>query len=238
MAGAYLLAEKGPLTGQRFDLSGETMTIGRETGEIRVQNKHVSKQHARITRDGEAYYLADLQSRNETRRNGERVESEPVRLRDGDRINIAKVCVFVFRCPAADEQVADDVFRDDGHTAGSELGTSPSHGTSDPIRERCPSLRRLEAKLAALVEIARHLGHTLALGEVLPQVLNGLFTIFPQADRGFIILKTGDGQLDARWKQVRGARGEVTGRISRKIVRYVMESKQRFPARRRRRADG
>ena len=52
-----------------------------------------------------------------------------------------------------------------------------------------------EAKLNALLEITRNLGRALALDEVLPQVLNSLFKIFVQADRGFIALQGEDGKL-------------------------------------------
>ena len=46
------------------------------------------------------------------------------------------------------------------------------------------------AKLKALVEISQNLGRALSVAEVLPKLLDSLFTIFPQADRGFIVLKT------------------------------------------------
>ena len=56
-----------------------------------------------------------------------------------------------------------------------------------------PSSLRLqvntEAKLKALLEISQNLGKALGLDEVLPKLLDSLFTIFLQADRGFIVLR-------------------------------------------------
>ena len=48
-----------------------------------------------------------------------------------------------------------------------------------------------EIKLAALIEMMQSLGSSLALDDVLARVLQSLFKIFLQADRGFIVLKAG-----------------------------------------------
>jgi serine phosphatase RsbU (regulator of sigma subunit) len=83
-----------------------------------------------------------------------------------------------------------------------------------------------EAKLNALLEINRSLGRALALDDVLPQVLNSLFKIFVQADRGFIALRNPDGMLVPRWS--RAWRDDVTEtiRVSRTIVNKVMETQE------------
>ena len=83
-----------------------------------------------------------------------------------------------------------------------------------------------EVKLAALVEITQSLGRVLALDEVLPQVLKSLFKIFVQADRGFIVMETPDGKLIPRWVRLRREDSNDTLRISRTIIRHVMESKE------------
>ena len=83
-----------------------------------------------------------------------------------------------------------------------------------------------EVKLAALIEITQSLGRVLALDEVLPQVLKSLFKIFVQADRGFIVMETPDGKLIPRWVRLRREDANDTLRISRTIIRHVMESKE------------
>ncbi len=230
MADAYLVAQSGPVAGQRFELTSATTTIGRLMGEIVVKNLHVSKQHARITRDGDAYYLADLASRNKTWLNRCLVSSDPVRLRHGDHINVANMCDLIFWWPQADpgpgpedEFVDDDVEVRSTLTIMSQVDVGSSTSSSSSTTPPTPSP---EDKLAALLEIARQLGHTLDLATVLPLVLDSLLKIFHRADRGFIILKTEAGRWDTRWKKIRGSSSADTSRISRKIVRLVMESKQ------------
>jgi sigma-B regulation protein RsbU (phosphoserine phosphatase) len=83
-----------------------------------------------------------------------------------------------------------------------------------------------EVKLAAMIEIMQNLGRALALDEVLPQVLKSLFKIFVQADRGFIVMQTSDGKLVPRWVRLRREDANDTLRISRTIIRHVMETKE------------
>ena len=50
---------------------------------------HLSRRHARIFREGEGIYIADLGSRNGTRLNDKPVEFKPRRLLPGDRLSLA-----------------------------------------------------------------------------------------------------------------------------------------------------
>ena len=82
-----------------------------------------------------------------------------------------------------------------------------------------------EVKLQAVLEITRDLSRTLSLDEVLPKMLDSLFKIFIQADRGFIVLKSDDnGTLIPKAVKFRRPDQDDTIRISRTIVNEVMES--------------
>ena len=84
-----------------------------------------------------------------------------------------------------------------------------------------------EAKLKALVEIGQSLGRALGVGQVLPKLLDSLFGIFVQADRGFIVLR--DPQTDRLVpKAVKYRRPDDSQsiRISRTIVHNVMATKE------------
>jgi serine phosphatase RsbU (regulator of sigma subunit) len=113
----------------------------------------------------------------------------------------------------------DDDIESSSSTIMSKVGVSSAHGavqlTASP-----------EAKLNALLEINRSLGRALVLDEVLPQVLNSLFKIFVQADRGFIALRNPDGTLIPRWSRAWREDATETIRVSRTIVNKVMESQE------------
>jgi serine phosphatase RsbU (regulator of sigma subunit) len=223
MSKAYLIGQSGALEGQRIELSDGETRIGREWGEVLIPDVRVSRLHARITREDDSFYIADLDSRNKTYVNGRRVDL-PVKLRDGARINIGRVCDLLFRSARSDADREPEVVLDDDASVESTYAMSPVTLGSDA--NAVPFATSPEARLAAIIEISRHLGLTLALEAVLPRVLQGLFNNFTQADRGFIVLKLADGQLDTRWKLVRGPQGEHDYRISRRIVQRVMDTKQ------------
>ncbi|MGA2035452.1 MAG: GAF domain-containing SpoIIE family protein phosphatase, partial [Thermoguttaceae bacterium] len=84
-----------------------------------------------------------------------------------------------------------------------------------------------QAKLKALIEISQNLGKALGLGEVLPKILDSLFAMFVQADRGFIVLRErASGRLVPKAVKHRNREGAETIRISRTIVRSVMTSRE------------
>jgi len=72
--------------------------IGRSnTCQIVIDDPRISRRHARITVDGDAVTVEDLESKNGTYRNGRRLAA-PERLADGDEIWIGlKVAELRFR---------------------------------------------------------------------------------------------------------------------------------------------
>jgi len=90
-----LLAKTGPLNGQRYPLIGNIM-IGRDAScELVIPDRQVSRYHARLTASSDGVLLEDLGSKNGTHCNGHPIP-EPIRLQDGDVIQIALAQQFVF----------------------------------------------------------------------------------------------------------------------------------------------
>ena len=91
-------------TGREHPLASESVTIGRAVeNEIVVTSKRVSREHARVTREGWRSVLEDLGSTNGTYLNDERLTA-PTELRDQDRVAIGDV-VLIYHDP-------DITFRD------------------------------------------------------------------------------------------------------------------------------
>ena len=85
-----LVAQEGPLKGQRWALS-HTLMMGRDaTCEIVIQDRQVSRFHARLTPTREGVMLEDLGSKNGTYVRGERLSSAAPLL-DGDEIRLGRV---------------------------------------------------------------------------------------------------------------------------------------------------
>ncbi len=78
-------------TGREHPLTDDTVTIGRAIeNDIVITSRRVSREHARVRREGWRAILEDLGSTNGTFLNGERVLT-PMELHDEDHITIGDV---------------------------------------------------------------------------------------------------------------------------------------------------
>jgi DNA-binding winged helix-turn-helix (wHTH) protein len=102
-----LIAQNGPLKGQRWTLN-KSILVGRETScEIVVYDRMVSRFHARITPTPQGMMLEDLASKNGTHRNGEQVIGQ-VMLQDGDTVQIALAQQFLYLTSDATVPLSED----------------------------------------------------------------------------------------------------------------------------------
>ncbi len=85
-------------SGREHQLRGDITIVGRAVEcDIVITSKRVSREHARLVRQGRRVMLEDLNSTNGTFLNQERI-LEPMELRDGDIVSIGDV-KFTFRDP-------------------------------------------------------------------------------------------------------------------------------------------
>ncbi|MEX2144368.1 MAG: FHA domain-containing protein [Anaerolineales bacterium] len=90
-----LLAQSGPLNGERWVVHGP-LTIGRgEECDIVIPDRKISRQHAQVRPGPEGIVLEDLGSKNGTHHNGAQIKGS-VPLSDGDIIQIALAQKFAF----------------------------------------------------------------------------------------------------------------------------------------------
>jgi DNA-binding winged helix-turn-helix (wHTH) protein len=90
-----LIAQSGPLNGQRWVIKDDIMVGRDETCHVVIQNRQVSRYHARFSNLSYGVQLEDLGSKNGTHINGHQLV-EPVILQDGDKIQIAYAQQFLF----------------------------------------------------------------------------------------------------------------------------------------------
>lgn len=102
-----LVAQEGPLKGQRWTLS-KTLMMGRDpTCEVQVPDRQVSRFHARVTPTQEGVTLEDLGSKNGTNHNGDELTG-PIMLHDGDSFGIALAQQFTFLTSDATMPLAEN----------------------------------------------------------------------------------------------------------------------------------
>jgi len=86
--GSWLVMSQGPQPGQTFMLDRDWLTIGRDpSNDIVINDPQVSRQHARITRQGQMVVIEDLGSTNGSFANGVRLTGPHV-LSNGDVIGL------------------------------------------------------------------------------------------------------------------------------------------------------
>jgi hypothetical protein len=91
-----LIGQSGAVQGRRWPIPPRGLTFGREEeNDIVIDDRQVSRQHARIERRAEGVFLRDLESKNGTFRNGVTIRQE-VELEDGDTVQIALAAEFLF----------------------------------------------------------------------------------------------------------------------------------------------
>jgi sigma-B regulation protein RsbU (phosphoserine phosphatase) len=240
----YLLANTGPMAGSRFDLTEDEYLLGRDPHDCQIPIRDVpavSRKHARLVRQGNGYAVEDAGSRNGTfvNEDTEKLRGRRV-LQPGDVIRICEVSfAFQEESPAPRATASgktEPMLEGTGQGLGAEMYEDEATPFGSTILKSVPVdmsssrgaalVASPEVKLAAIMEIMQSLGRALSLDDVLPQVLASLFKIFRQADRGFIVLQTPEGRLVPRWVRLRREDAADTVRISRTIIRKVMESKE------------
>ena len=91
-----LRGSSGPVANQVIELAELDITLGRDlSNDIVVSDSEVSRNHARLTWQGDGYTIQDLRSTNGTWVNGNSA-MRAVRLMAGDMVAVGKVSVFVF----------------------------------------------------------------------------------------------------------------------------------------------
>ena len=199
-----------------FPLRPRLTLIGREPGcDIAIGQSEVSGRHAIIVNVNSHYFVEDLHSLNGTLVNGRPVQ-ERTSLSNGDTIEFPGLKVTFHEIGSATPSVV--VPSEPAAAPASVLSSVAASGR--PRTDVAP-----EAKLRAVLEISEALGTTLVLDTVLPRILESLFTIFPKATRGFILLRDPDtGKLVPKAVYAQGERSGTIPALSMTVIDQAMET--------------
>ena len=232
---AVLRALQGLEPGKLFPLEGASVVLGRHPAcEIVLESGSVSRQHARILNIDGVFYLEDLHSRNGTFLNGRPITQRQV-LSEDDEVGICDLS-FTFHLGRPEPNAAPPTRHGDTPTEAvmvdddQQAADISSMMSKLNVASGSTGMRlelNTEAKLKAVLEISQHLGKALGLAEVLPKLLDSLFVIFSQADRGFIVLRDPQThRVTPKAIKYRHREDTQSVRISRTIVNSVMETKE------------
>lgn len=219
----------------RLEIKGEQVTLGRHPDcEVCLKSNTVSRHHARISVDqNQQYFLEDLGSGNGTFVNNVFVK-DPVALLSGDQISIG---------PFLLEFSSDAEFENGQHegllTTYGLIPSLKSVSVLPPTIDKSTILKasqssediteyqiKPEIKLKAILEISRSIASASDLDSMAEKVLEGLFSMFPAADRGCILLRDQENQRFLP-KAVRHRRedDQEALQLSRTVLKAVTDNK-------------
>jgi Nif-specific regulatory protein len=171
-----LAAIAGKLKGNVFPFADEAVVIGRETSvELCLADSAVSRRHSKIEKNGDQFWISDLQSLN-----GTFVNDVPVKQRQlhhGDRIRIGDT-QFLFLLHEG------DVSSQSGHVELEDRKVSS--GSTIQIRFD-DALFLMARDLSALMKVSTTINAIRGLEELQKRLLELLFEVVP-AERGAILL--------------------------------------------------
>lgn len=204
-----------------YELKNFPARMGRHPDcDVQVDSNMVSRFHAQLVQVNNKIMLEDLNSGNGSFLNGKQLEKNvPQTLHNNDRIKLGPI---KFRYEDDDESSGSSLIEDmnvsDGATS-TIMGTASARGFG--VFEVRP-----EEKLKGILKINQSLAGQVDLNVIAPRILDTLFEIFPQADRGSIHLKDINTKKLIPFAQKRRSEGDDESvRLSRTILERVLTDK-------------
>ena len=221
-------------------LAGETVLGRLPACTIQLDSNTVSRRHAQVTKVNSEYFVEDLGSGNGTFVNGKQIAGR-TQLAHDDRIKLGPILlrfqsdgsavvppppssVRLPRPPVPPDDNREVDFVDEADDAAMITGTLVGVGGGGGGQFGMLEVRP-EAKLKAVINISRSLAGVVDVMAICPKILDTLFEIFPQADRGCILLKDESGKLVSRAMKHRRADEDATVKLSRAIINKVLTDK-------------
>jgi len=171
-------------------------TIGRAPDvDIELRGLTVSRRHARIWKEGDSYFIEDLDSENGTWVDGTPIKKRP--LRPGVTIQIADYVLEFDLGPATPAEAATER----STIWGREESTGPMDVVAkvnadhlrlgDDIKKLSTTARAdaLQRRLDAVYEISRAAGRIEELDDLFTEMLERLLDALPNAERAFVALQ-------------------------------------------------
>ena len=207
-----------PPIGEPFDhlCEADTLVVGRSSkADLVLSDRFLSRQHARFFRDGDAWVVEDLGSRNTTLLNGRPLAS-PARLSTGDLVKLSETVISV------------EGFDTAASRPKSDTGSKSSSSDTIVLRSASELLATVEresaGRLKLLNEVHRALAASLTLEELLEAVLDRTFVHLGPEEAVIFLRKPHGGLERAASRRLPSARGDFF--FSRSLELEVAEKGQ------------
>ena len=230
---AKLVTTSGLGVGDEYPLELDEVVIGRSLDcDLVLTEDAVSRKHAKITRRGTNFIIEDVGSTNGTFVNG--VKTEGAVLKDLDKIEVGKrsFTFHVTQEPGEKEAASTAVsIRRDVVDTTSILNSIDAR-QYDIMREAktlsaSEQLKKISKRLKIVNNINEAIAGSLDLSSILTMILDDLFSVYPQAERGFVmLLEEGSGNLVPQAIKHRGVPDDERITVSSTIISHAVDNQK------------
>ena len=225
---------QGPDKGRTLKTDDPVVLLGRTSDQVPLTDQTVSRRHAQLKREKNAWTLYDLNSVNGTYLNGARLQ-KPTRLKHGDQIRVGST-LLVYAGEERVEQLSGSAIPHDLVTldAASEsldasiVASVPTN--EDSVVMAAPETASAVKAWRVLRELSDVISSLLPPDRLLARVMDIIFTEV-DVDRGIILMRDEtSGELlpeVVRFRRIETKRPNGPGRIitSRTIMNHVITSR-------------
>ncbi len=191
---------------------------------LEVPDANASRQHARFDWDGAELRVSDNGSSNGTYLNDHRLQN-PIAVKEGDIVRLGETRIRIQNHRIASDAHSSSIF------GFKEHDTDLSQSIVMKINEIQPTgmdANALTQRLNAIMDVSKALVNIAKLDEVFARILEKLFEVFPQADRGFLMLGDTVEALEAKAMRSRGKGVTENLSVSTTICKKALESRSAF----------
>lgn len=232
MAKLYILG--GPEKGKLYDLQGDIIGIGRSPdNDIQIKDASVSRNHVKIIRRGDKFFVEDLNSRNGTLVNDIQISSgEEFEIKEGIPVTIGDIVINLVKEYSMDDEdiTAPELSDNDLAVLDSTDLTEELNDTTGAFKQDRPMTPQKNVEL--VYKVASLLMQSLIMddediNQILEKILSNILNLLKRVDRGaFILLDTSTGEISDLIPIFKKSSGDHIKMYSQTIVdRVIREGK-------------
>ena len=215
-----------------YEFEKGEVTIGRSPDcSISLRDFGISRTHAKVVVQDGSCKIVDMKSKNGTQVNGVPVVEAP--LKEGDRVLLGKFELTFAKALEGKVVLDDEKPVEEAGTIMRSVGdisklleleaAKQKKGDGKPAEAEVKQIEKANRILKVLTKVAETLIASRPMAEVLHQVMEIVFDHIP-ADRGFLMLRGADGELEPHVVKHRKSEDDSEGKItiSRTIAKKVI----------------
>jgi len=206
---------KGPCKGQSFELESDEIYIGRSPeNDIQIRDKSVSRNHLKLIRKEDEYFIRDLKSTNGTFVDGEKISSG-IEFEVGEGLPFAvgktEVCIG--------EECLEDI---ESGQDSSEFAKKPPVNGKEAAKTRPFTFQK---NMELMYNVCHVLMESLDIDDILRKILDQILDLFKRTDRGVIILIDHETKaISEEISRIKGGSRETGKWYSLDVVEKVQDS--------------